>query len=161
MTSHETGPASPEQEKKTSVKRMLLLVPVVMAGAYLLLGVGLWAAGAFKGYKKARAERAGTAPLLAQARKLGLTYEYAKAYPDKAPGKPALWCLRKIRGEAEAWYDGEAKKPLYLTNPEAMYDYAGSSHQDCVKTLIKIRSVKPLEFSPGKLRIEAEVVGYP
>lgn len=161
MTELPVGPERPLPGKKVSVRNVLVLTAAVICCSGLLLGAAMWAAGAYRGFIAARAVRARHAPLLEEARSLGLTYEYAKAYPDKAPGKHALWCLRPQPGQAEAWYDADPKKPLFLINREAMYSMAGSSHQNCVRTLVKIASVKPYEFSPGKLRIEAEFIGYP
>lgn len=154
------GP-SPAPERKISARGLLLAGAAAVAGGYALLLAAGWLGGAWNGYRSARAAGSRLSGPLAEARSLGLTYEYAKAYPEKSPGKYAVWCLRRQQGQAEAWYRGDPKRALYLVNPGEAYSYAGSSHQDCVDTLIRVVNVKPNEFKPGSLRLEAEFVGYP
>lgn len=153
-------PGVPAAPRKVSAKNLLLLTGPVIAGAIVLLFAGAWLAAAYRGYLAASAVKAGRAPLLEEARSLKLNYEYAKSYPDKAEGKHALWCLRRQPGQAEAWYDGDPKKPLFIVNTAAMDSAHGGYRRDCLDTLLLIKSVKPYEFSPGKLRVEAEFVAY-
>lgn len=156
------GPAAAKAAPppKVSAKNILLLIGPVIAGALILLFAGAWLAAAWRGYQAASAVKAGQAPLLAEARSLKVNYEYAKSYPDKAEGKHAIWCLRRQQGQAEAWYDGDPKKPLFISNTAAMDAAHGGYRRDCLDTLLLIKSVKPYEFSPGKLRVEAEFVSY-
>lgn len=153
----ESGTAAPA---KVSVKNLVVLTGAVLAGAFLLLLAGAWLAAAWRGYQAASAVKAGQAPLLDEARSLKINYEYAKSYPDKAEGKHALWCLRRQQGQAEAWYGGDPKKPLFIVNTAVMDAARGGYRRDCLDTLLLIKSVKPYEFSPGKLRVEAEFVSY-
>lgn len=154
------APAEAAPPPKVRAKNILLLIGPVLAGALVLLFAVAWLAAAWRGYQAARAVKAGLAPLLQEARSLKVNYEYAKSYPDKAQGKHALWCLRRQQGQAEAWYDGDPKKPLFILNIARMDAAPGGYRRDCLDTLVLIKSVKPYEFSPGKLRVEAEFVAY-
>lgn len=156
---------------------VLILVP-------LLLAALMWGSKLAPAMKGRLARKAAIAPLVKEARALGLTYEAALADPYGSVGKPAVWCLRRTPDQAGykplpgpsagapapapekrflgTWYEGDAKRPVFLNNPRQVYSIAGSMHQGCHNTLVVIKDISAHDFGAGpRLRLEAEFVDYP
>ena len=152
--------------------------------APLLLAALMWADKLAPAMRERMGRKAAIAPLVKEARALGLTYESALADPFKSVGKPAVWCLRRMpeqRGYAPlpgstdaaravkpnsgflgTWYEGDVKRPVFITNPGRVYSISGSMHQGCFNTLVVIKNVSAYDFGAGpRLRLEAEFVDYP
>jgi len=171
-------------EPGLSVKSIVAALGAFVIVAPLVLIALMWADKLVPAIKVRMAKKAAVAPLVRKAAALGLTYESVKAEPLKAVGQPAVWCLRRIvpqgavsglagpvpetvvasvGGFAETLYDGQEGRSVYISNPEKMYQMAGSSHQNCLKTLVTIKGVVSTDFGGNArgLRIEAEFVEYP
>ncbi|HCC47337.1 MAG TPA: hypothetical protein DEQ38_04360 [Elusimicrobia bacterium] len=143
-----------------SPKNILLLLAggalaAAVLGSALLLAARLWPS-----FQARTAKREATAVMVKEAKALGLTYETVVAAPAQAMGKPALWCLRRS-GADEALYKGQEKNRLRITNPAAMYNYSGSSHQACVDTVVTIQNITASEYLGARgLRLEVTFVDY-
>lgn len=141
-------------------KNILLLLAGGVLGAAVLGSALLLAARLWPSFQARMAKRAATAVLVKEAKELGLTYEAVVAAPAQALGKPALWCLRRS-GADEAFYKGQEKTRLRITNPAAMYNYSGSSHQACVDTVVTIQNITAAEYLGARgLRLEVTFVDY-
>lgn len=167
-----------------SFKNLLAGVAALLVLAPLLLALVLWAGHLGPAMKERMARKAATAPLLKEARRLGLTYDAALADPFNSVGKPAVWCLRRMPEQAGykplpgpasgtpapaqekkfigTWYEGDPKRPVFINNPGQVYSISGSMHQGCYDTLVVIKDVSAYDFGAGpRLRLEAEFVDYP
>ena len=172
----ETKPVISYKNIITAVGAFVIVAPLLLAGV-------MWSSKLAPAMKTRMARKAASAPLIKEARDLGLTYESALADPKRASGRPAVWCLRRVirqgsyggvAGPApaapasasgnflETYYDGKEDKSVYITNPGRMYDMASSSHHGCVKTLVTIKTITFNDFGRGlRPRLEAEFVDYP
>ena len=143
----------------------------------------LWAASLVPELKARLSGKGANAPLIKEARRLDLTYESVLTDPARALGKPAIWCLRKIKPQSapdtwpgpggaavptpaqnftESLYDGEEGKSVYLDNPGKVYDISGSSHETCRNTLITVSKVTVLDLGGTRgVRLEASFIDYP
>lgn len=165
-----------------AVTGLLILAPLVLTAV-------LWADKLAPAMKARMARKAAIAPLVKEAKLLNLTYESALAEPEKAVGKPAVWCLRRAPAQGgysplpgspessaaaaapaasaaktfvETFYDGKDGRSVYIDNPEKMYQMNSSSHQACVRTLVTIKKLEAHDFGSGPhYRVEAEFVEYP
>ncbi|OGR40870.1 MAG: hypothetical protein A2X35_02750 [Elusimicrobia bacterium GWA2_61_42] len=143
------------------LKNILTLLAVAVVSAPLLLACASWGRNLAPGLKTRLANKASTAPLIKEARRLGLTYEAALAAPSAAVGKPAVWCLRRA-GSGPAAYRGDEARPVHIINPEKMPGRAGSGHESCTDALVEITTVTALSFGEvSALRLEARFVAYP
>ena len=117
-------------------KRMPLLALYVLAALYGVYLLSLWLVPALTGFQIASGRKAEIAPLVKQARADGITYERAAA-PDLA-GKYAVWCVQN-RGEASVTVDGDARKPLRVSNYRFMPAFSGSKHEACTPMLLLLQ----------------------
>lgn len=145
--------------KRASVKNIAFLLCGILLGAAIVLGAVIRTQTLLPGYKATRARKARSAPLVGEARKLGLTYESVLSDPSKAVGKPAVWCLRRISPD-ETLYQGKEGKSVYME--EAYGRPAGSMRRNCRDTLLTIKKVTALELGTVKgVRLEADFLDYP
>jgi len=112
---------------------MPLLALGVLGALFVVYLLALWLVPAFKGYAIARDRRAELAGPLEQARADRLTY--AQAASGGFAGKYAVWCVQN-RGEGAVTADGDARKPLRVSNYRFMPAYSGSKHQACTPMLL-------------------------
>lgn len=137
-----------------------LLAGAVLASV-LLLAAAMWAETLVPAYKARRSRKERIAPLAAQAKELGLTYESVLAAPAKAVGKPAVWCLRRI-SQGETLYQGREDLPVYMESPYGMSNRSSSTHQTCTETLLTITKITALDLGTVRgMRVEASFVDYP
>jgi hypothetical protein len=105
--------------------------------------------------------KAAQAPMLKEAKRLGLTYDSVLADPVKALGRPAVWCLRQGAGGLAA-YDGDPDRTVEIVNPEDMPAVYGSTHQQCADALIELSTVTYYSFGGvSGARLKARFVAYP
>ncbi|MDA8130943.1 MAG: hypothetical protein M0025_08265 [Elusimicrobia bacterium] len=130
------------------------------AGLFLAALAVLWLYSIAPSFSAERARRAALRPMMKEAGELSLTYEGVLAAPEKAVGKQALWCLKRMAPDS-ALYGGSSGKPVHISGsglpPSRTY------RRDCDETLLTIRAVTATEFPGGQrsLRITAEFVAYP
>ena len=150
-----------EMKRRISLKNIACLTGGAVLAAVLVLGAAIWAQTFVPAFRARMARKAQNAPLMKEARELGLTYDSVLAAPAKAVGKPAVWCLRRIT-PWETLYKGEEGKSVYVENPHGMSNPSGSMHQTCTETLVTIKTVTALELGTVRgLRLEASFVDYP
>lgn len=160
-----------------AVMGLVILAPLLFAAV-------MWSSRLAPAMKGRLARKAAIAPLVKEARRLGLTYETALADPYGAVGKPAVWCLRRMPEQAGykplpgpspgapapapanefmgTFYEGDVKRPVFINNPGKVYSIAGSMQQGCSNTLVVIKDISSHDFGAGpRLRLEAEFVDYP
>ena len=76
--------------------------------------------------------------MIKEAKSLKLTYESVLKYPDKAFGKPAIWCIQN-RGDGGVFYEGKQDKRIFVSNDASMPLYIGDKHSICIDMLVIIR----------------------
>lgn len=177
-----------EDRPVISLKNIAVAVGAFALVAPLLLVALMWSSKLAPAMKTRMAKKAAIAPLVKEAKALGLTYESALADPKLAVGKPAVWCLRRVSAQGgyaplpgspeasaaaaaapapaknfiETLYGGVEGRSVYIDNPEKMYPMYNSMRQDCVKTLVTIKKLEAHDFGSGpRYRVEAEFVEYP
>jgi len=144
-------------------RNILALLCAALLAAALLGALVIWTLNLAPSFRARRAANAAIAGRLKEAKALGLTYESALAAPEKALGKPALWCLR--RGDLDrTYYNGEEGKPVYIKNSGRMpstVNYTGK-HQNCADALLTIATVSAVSYgSFSAVRLEADFIAYP
>lgn len=150
-----------EIKQSVNIKNVAGLLGGAVLAAVLVLGAVMWAQTFVPAYKARMARKARNAPLLKEARELGLTYNSVLAAPARAVGKPAVWCLRRIN-PWETLYKGEEGKSVYIDNPHGISNPSGSMHQTCTETLVTIKTVTALDLGTVRgLRLEASFIDYP
>lgn len=138
----ETGKAAPAGTAgRVDWRRLPLLGLGVLAALFGLYLLALWLVPAWSGFRMAGDRRSELAPLLEKARGLDLKYENAPAVPGPG-GTPVVWCVQN-RSEHAVSVDGDANKPLYVTNYPAMPAYSGSKHQACTPMLLLLEERAP------------------
>lgn len=143
------------------MKNIAGLVAGVVVAAVIVLAAAMWAQTLVPAFQARAARKARNAPLIKEARELGLTYDSVLAAPAQAVGKPALWCLRRI-SPFETLYKGEEGKSVYIENPHGMSAPTNSMRQTCTNTLLTIKTVTALDYGTVRgVRLEAGFVDYP
>ena len=148
--------------QRVSPKNIAILLGGVVLGAVIVLVSAMWAEKLVPAFRARQARKARNAPMIEQAGKLGLTYDSVLADPERAVGKPAVWCLTKMT-PWKMLYQGSEGKPVYIENPHGMSKVIGQAQdQTCTDTLLTIKSVTTLDFGTVRgLRLEASFVDYP
>jgi len=100
--------------------------------ALLVARIVPWTADAAASFGSRRAERERIAGPVAEAKRLGLTWESVIVAPQTSAGKPVLWCVDNLGG-GRAYVDGRPSEPVRIENPGAMD--APSSKVHCRSTL--------------------------
>ena len=107
-------------------------------------------------------KKASSAPLIREARKLGLTYEAALGEPMAALGKPVLWCVHISSGQA---YCGQGReRPVDISNLEEMpWELYGrhSGDYECRTALLELTGIKTFDFGGARaVRPQASFIDY-
>lgn len=120
------------------------MVVITVITFILVCAVFLWICGVIiPGVMMRREEKQELSPLIKEAKSLKLTYESVLKYPDKALGKPAIWCIQN-RGPAQVFYKGKQDKRIFVSNDAAMPLHLGGKHSSCINMLVIIRESPPV-----------------
>ena len=150
-----------EIKQRVNIRNVAGLLGGAVLAAVLALVAAMWAQTLVPAFRARLARKAQNAPLMKEARELGLTYDSVLAAPAKAVGKPAVWCLRRIT-PWETLYQGKEGQSVYIENPHGMSNPSNSMRQTCTDTLLTIKTVTALELGTVRgLRLEASFVDYP
>ncbi|MBI3563818.1 MAG: hypothetical protein HY079_01320 [Elusimicrobia bacterium] len=118
--------------------RILWLFPALLLAGYVasvrwpeaLGGLG-WSLSA----------RSSNAPLLSEARRLGLGYGAVLDAPAAAIGKPVAWCVDSFDGRM-GFVDGRQTAPVEWTVPSADLKSSPGAYGYCLKTLSVVTGVE-------------------
>ncbi len=148
--------------QRVNLKNIATMVGATIFAGVLFLATAMWAQTLLPALAARKGIKARNAPLIAQAKELGLTYETVfLTAPAKTVGKPAVWCLRRI-SPWETLYQGKEGKSVYIENPHGMLNPGGSMHQTCTDTLVTIKSITALDYGTVRsVRLEVSFIDYP
>lgn len=128
----------------------LTITAKLLASGLALAVIANWIVHAMPALSKERAEKKKLAPLVNEARTLGINYESVLAFPYQTLGKPAVWCI-KNKGEDGAFYNGDGDKRLLVDPLDNMPLFTGSKHAACTDMLVIISSVTKRTFSTQEM----------
>ncbi len=133
------------KEKSVRWSVCFRITGIVIVALVLAYVVYLWLCTIVPGVMMRRESMQELSPLIKEAKSLGLTYESVLKYPDKALGKPAIWCIQN-RGPEQVLYEGKQDKRIFVSNEGSMPLYIGDKHSICADMLVVIGSVKESEI---------------
>ncbi len=146
---------------KPDLKKVLLLTVGIASVTVILFFVSLYLYGLVPSFRSWRAHKAASAALIAEAKRLALTYDSILADPKAAMGKPAVWCLKRT-SPYQAFLEDNGRKLVRIANPHAMYSTSGSTHQGCIDTLVTISGITATEIAGARnVTLEVSFVDYP
>lgn len=126
-----------EQETITFPKRIMIVFLFYLAVALIFL----WVSSFLPAFSRQRARMRELKPLMAEAKKLGLTYEMVLENPVQAAGKPAVWCIQN-RGPDEIRYKGLENSRISVVGDKEMPGFYGGMHTACSDMLVIITGVR-------------------
>jgi len=150
------APVTPGYFNRGRLRAYGILAGTVVAG-FIIAG---WLVDAAPGFQQRRIQKSTIAPLLAEARKLKLTYDEILLDPDKAMGRPALWCIQ-YRGEEGVFYNGDPGKKLFLVPSSKMPPVPGYKHEACREMLVVVAGFKVDTAVPGVIYIYVKFIAEP
>lgn len=89
-----------------------------------------------------RASRLANAPLLSEARRLGLTHDTVTADPAAALGKPVAWCVGSVDGERGRVGNRAIWPVLWSARSPELRTNIGGSAGYCFETLAIVEAVQ-------------------
>jgi hypothetical protein len=144
------------------MKNILTLLAGALVALALLSSMTRVTRGLASRLKPRLSARAAEAPMMKEAKELGITYEAAMADPVKVLGKHVLWCVYISSGEAYHSYDATDRLDIENIQEMPVSEHTYYRSVPCRTALLQIKGVKTSEFGQQRaVRLQLRYIDSP